>query len=420
MRSTCAVRCRNSSLRPRRWPPRWRRRTERRRRPPRRCRAAPPGRGARPRPAGGRPRPPRRARGAPRGRGPPAATRCTRRRLRRGAGPPVCEAGTGLGGHGATMPAPGTPDDSAVGHRVAGRVDGRMDVHLVDGTYELFRYHFAPPTRTSTRGATIGVVGIVLAAACERGRHPRRRRHRPRHRVVPQRPVARLQVDRRACRRELLAQFPLVEDGARGGRLHRVADGRVRGRRRAWRRRGCVAAADDRGRAGRSSARPTRTSASASAARSCSSTGARTSRLDAAGVHERLGVPPDVDPRPTSPSSATRADGFPGLPGWGAKSAAAVLDRWGHLEDIPADPIDVGRRRARRGQAQRRRCASSSSWRCSSAASPRSRPTPRSSDTVDELRWTGPPDPTAFAELCAVLDAPRLAERATRLAAARG
>jgi 5'-3' exonuclease len=34
------------------------------------------------------------------------------------------------------------------------------------------------------------------------------------------------------------------------------------------------------------------------------------------------------------------ADGFPGLPGWGAKSAAAVLARYGHLEAIPADPRD--------------------------------------------------------------------------------
>jgi 5'-3' exonuclease len=31
-------------------------------------------------------------------------------------------------------------------------------------------------------------------------------------------------------------------------------------------------------------------------------------------------------------------DGFPGLPGWGSKSAAAVLARYGHVEAIPADP----------------------------------------------------------------------------------
>ena len=31
------------------------------------------------------------------------------------------------------------------------------------------------------------------------------------------------------------------------------------------------------------------------------------------------------------------ADGYPGLPGWGAKSSAAVLARFAHLESIPAD-----------------------------------------------------------------------------------
>lgn len=34
------------------------------------------------------------------------------------------------------------------------------------------------------------------------------------------------------------------------------------------------------------------------------------------------------------------ADGFPGIPGWGAKSAAAVLTDWKHLEGIPADPVE--------------------------------------------------------------------------------
>jgi 5'-3' exonuclease len=36
------------------------------------------------------------------------------------------------------------------------------------------------------------------------------------------------------------------------------------------------------------------------------------------------------------------ADGFPGLPGWGAKSASAVLARYEHLEDIPPDPAEWG------------------------------------------------------------------------------
>ena len=75
--------------------------------------------------------------------------------------------------------------------------------------------------------------------------------------------------------------------------------------------------------------------------------------FDAEGVRERLGVPPASIPDLLALVGDT-ADGFPGLPGWGAKSAAAVLDRWGHLEDIPADPFDVGRGRPRRRQAQRR------------------------------------------------------------------
>ena len=112
-----------------------------------------------------------------------------------------------------------------------------------------------------------------------------------------------------------------------------------------------VAAEDPSGSIGSSSAPRTRTSASASAARSGSGTAARTSGSTPPGVHERLGVPPESVPDLLA-LVGDSADGFPGLPGWGAKSAAAVLDRWGHLEDIPADPLDVGRRRAGRGQAE--------------------------------------------------------------------
>ena len=35
------------------------------------------------------------------------------------------------------------------------------------------------------------------------------------------------------------------------------------------------------------------------------------------------------------------ADGFPGLAGWGAKSAAAVLAKFGHIDRIPAERIDT-------------------------------------------------------------------------------
>ena len=45
------------------------------------------------------------------------------------------------------------------------------------------------------------------------------------------------------------------------------------------------------------------------------------------------------------------ADGFPGLPGWGARSAATVLARYQHLEHIPTLAMRVGRARARRAAA---------------------------------------------------------------------
>ena len=55
---------------------------------------------------------------------------------------------------------------------------------------------------------------------------------------------------------------------------------------------------------------------------------------DDAGVRAKWGVPPASIPDWLA-LVGDSADGFPGLPGWGAKSAAAVLMRYGHLEAIP-------------------------------------------------------------------------------------
>jgi 5'-3' exonuclease len=63
--------------------------------------------------------------------------------------------------------------------------------------------------------------------------------------------------------------------------------------------------------------------------------------LDEAGVVAKFGVRP-----PSIPDwlglVGDAADGFPGLPGWGAKSAAAVLAKYAHLEAIPVDPHTWG------------------------------------------------------------------------------
>ena len=57
---------------------------------------------------------------------------------------------------------------------------------------------------------------------------------------------------------------------------------------------------------------------------------------DEAGIIAKFGVPPASIPDYLA-LVGDAADGYPGLPGWGAKSAAAVLARFGHIEAIPAD-----------------------------------------------------------------------------------
>jgi 5'-3' exonuclease len=134
--------------------------------------------------------------------------------------------------------------------------------------------------------------------------------------------------------------------------------------------------------------------------------------FDAAGVHERLGVRPESVPDLLA-LVGDSADGFPGLPGWGAKSAAAVLDRWGHLEQIPADPLqwDAGVRGAAKLNATlREQFELALLFR-------RIATTETDADVgrVDGWRWTGPTD--AAPEWAEELGDPRLAERAARLAA---
>ena len=58
--------------------------------------------------------------------------------------------------------------------------------------------------------------------------------------------------------------------------------------------------------------------------------------IDEAGVIQKFGVPPASIPDYLA-LVGDSADGYPGLPGWGAKSTAAVLAKFGHLESIPED-----------------------------------------------------------------------------------
>ncbi|MFM7125941.1 MAG: flap endonuclease, partial [Actinomycetota bacterium] len=106
--------------------------------------------------------------------------------------------------------------------------------------------------------------------------------------------------------------------------------------------------------------------------------------------------------------------GFPGLEGWGAKSAAAVLSRYGRIEDIPDshEDWDVP---GLRGAVK---LADTLSNQRELAMLFKKIATTVSTvpvGTVGSWRWTGP---TAdFARVCAELDAPRLAAKVESLVA---
>jgi 5'-3' exonuclease len=142
----------------------------------------------------------------------------------------------------------------------------------------------------------------------------------------------------------------------------------------------------------------------------------RTKELrDEAGVVRKFGVPPAVIPDWLA-LVGDSADGFPGLPGWGPKSAAAVLARYGHLEQVPAAagawavPVRGAERLAATLAAERERALL---FRTLATLRPDA---PLGVD-VDGLRWTGPRP--AFAGWAERLGAPALHERAAALAARR-
>jgi len=125
--------------------------------------------------------------------------------------------------------------------------------------------------------------------------------------------------------------------------------------------------------------------------------------LDEAGVVAKFGVSPASIPDYLA-LVGDAADGYPGLQGWGAKSTAAVLSRFAHLEEIPDDwrtwsvnvsnPAGLARTwlRDRDGAFLFRTLAT---LRTDIAVF----------ESVEQLRWRGPTP--AFAPLAARFDAAR-------------
>ena len=132
---------------------------------------------------------------------------------------------------------------------------------------------------------------------------------------------------------------------------------------------------------------------------------------DADGVRGQFGVDPESIPDYLG-LVGDSADGFPGLAGWGAKSAATVLARYKHLENIPDDAnaweVTV------RGAA---RLARTLTEQREQAVIFRDLATLRTSvpvfESVDELEWAGPKP--RFFDLCARLSVPGYFRRAQAL-----
>ncbi len=289
-----------------------------------------------------------------------------------------------------------------------------MEVHLVDGTYELFRHHFAVPSHLDPEGievaATRGVLGSVLMMLEQGATHVG---------VATDHVIESFRNDLWAgykdgtgVERDLKAQFPVVEDALRAAgfpvwaMVEQEADDALAA--------GAAVASADESVEKAVICTPDKDLGQCVGGKVVQLDRRKQAVLDADGVKEKFGVWPESIPDYLA-LVGDSADGFPGLPGWGAKSAAAVLDRWGHLESIPADPLewDAGVRSAAKLNATlREHFELALLFRRIATVE-----TDAEVGTVPEWRWTGPAD--GFAEVADAIGDPRLVDRAEKLAAAR-
>ncbi|MFN2606954.1 MAG: 5'-3' exonuclease H3TH domain-containing protein [Acidimicrobiales bacterium] len=291
-----------------------------------------------------------------------------------------------------------------------------MKVHLLDGTYELFRHHFgAPPADhdaeddvVATRGVLWTVVALLeegvthLGVATDHVVESFRNTRWPGYKSSAGMPEA------------LLAQFPLVEEAlaALGVVVWPMVDLEADDALAAAAR---VAAADPAVEQVVVMTPDKDLSQVVAGTRVVQLDRRKGALTDEAGVVARYGVAPESIPDWLA-LVGDSADGFPGLPGWGKVAASAVLGRYRHLEDIPVD----GRRWevAVRGKD---RLAAVLVDQLDLVLLFRDLATLRADapvlDGVDTLRWAGPSP--ALEAMATRLRARRLPERAAALAAAR-
>jgi 5'-3' exonuclease len=291
-----------------------------------------------------------------------------------------------------------------------------VNVHLVDGTYELFRHYYAVPPAQGADGAEVGAIRGVLSSilsllgdgathvavatdhVIESFRNELWRGYKTSEGIEP----------------ALLAQFHPLEDAlaAMGvvvlAMVEFEADDGLAAE-------AAVAAADTR--VDRVFiCTPDKDLAQAVVGTRVVQLDRRARQIrDEAGVVLKFGVPPASIPDYLA-LVGDSADGYPGLPGWGPKSASALLARYGHLEAIPERATDWAV--TVRGAAAL--AATFSEYR-PQALLFRELATLRTDapvvTSVDALRWAGPrPE---FDATSKALGAPSLFARARAIAARR-
>ena len=285
-----------------------------------------------------------------------------------------------------------------------------MDVQLIDGTYELFRYFFAVPSAKDANGQEIGavrgVLGSVLSMIEAGATHLG---------VATDHVVESFRNDlyfgyktSEGVAPELLSQFPILEEAlqAMGVLVWPMVEFEADD---ALASAAAKAAQDERVTRVIICTPDKDLGQSVVGSRVVQLDRRRDALRDEAGVLTKFGVKPQSIPDYLAVVGDS-ADGFPGIAGWGAKAAALVFSHYPHLEDIPKDgrDWDPSIRRATR-------LAESLFAAWDDALLFRTLATLRLDvpvfESIDDLLWKGPrPE---FEKMCKRLSAPELLRRAT-------
>ena len=279
-----------------------------------------------------------------------------------------------------------------------------MKIHLIDGTYELFRHFYAVPSARdeegrevgATRGVVASVLGMINRGATHVGVATDHVIESFRNRLWPGYKTG-AGVDP-----NLLSQFGLLEDAlaALGVTVWPMVEYEADDALAAA---AVLAAADARVEQVIICTPDKDLAQTVSGTRIVQLNRRTNVTRDEAGVVAKFGVLPASIPDYLA-LVGDAADGYPGLPGWGAKSSAAVLARYLHLEAIPEDPRTWGVNAANSGTL-----AATLGRERERAFLFRDLATLRTDipvfDDVDELRWAGPT--AAFQTLAAKMDRAR-------------